>query len=173
MARAFTKESDNENLLDPLPEPIDVLPAGFKNYITPTGAARLKEALARLVNEDRPLALKAAGLHSDSLVKKKLGQIDQQIRILRDHIANFEIVDPSTQDPGRIAFGATVKVADEKGREQNYTICGIDEAEAEEGRISWISPLAKALRAKEQGDSVTIQLPGRKVVLELLSIKYV
>ena len=125
-------ESDNEDVHDPLPEPIDVLPPGVKNYITPPGAVRLKERLNRLVNAERPRALEAAGPGADASAKKKLRQIDQQIRILSDQVSNFEIVDPAEQDCEAVAFGASVTVADEEGSKRTYTICGIDEAEPDE-----------------------------------------
>ena len=172
MARAFTKESDNEDVHDPLPEPIDVLPHGVKNYITPGGAARLKERLNRLVNAERPRALEAAGPDADDSAKKKLRHIDQQIRILSDRIGNFEIVDPAKQDSEGVAFGATVTVADEEGTRRTYTICGVDEAEPDAGRISWISPIARALRTKKVGDEVTFELPRGRVVLEILHVEY-
>ena len=172
MARAFTKESDNEDVNDPLPEPIDVLPRGVKNYITPPGAARLKERLNRLVNAERPLALETAGPDADTAAKKKLRLIDQQIRILSDRIGNFEIVDPAKQDSEGVTFGASVRVADEEGNPRTYTICGVDEAAPDEGRISWISPIAKALRSKKVGDEVTLQLPRGRVVLEILNVEY-
>ena len=172
MARAFTKETDNEDVYDPLPEPIDVLPPGVKNYITPPGAARLKERLNRLVNAERPRALEAAGSDADASAKKKLRQIDQQIRILSDHIGNFEIVDPAKQESEVVTFGASVTVADEEGNTRTYTICGVDEAEPDEGRISWISPIARALGTKKVGDEVSFELPRRRVVLEILNIEY-
>ena len=172
MARAFTKESDNEDIYDPLPEPVDVLPPGVKNYITPRGAACLKERLNRLVNDERPRALEAAGPDADVSAKKKLRQIDQQIRILSDRIGNFEIVDPTKQNSDHVAFGTTVTVADEEGNRHTYTICGVDEAEPDEGRISWISPIARALLSKEAGDEVMFELPRGRVVLEILGVEY-
>ena len=172
MARAFTKESDNEDVHDPLPEPVDVLPPGVKNYITPPGATRLKERLRRLVSDERPPALEAAGSEADASAKKKLRQIDQQIRILSDRIGRFEIVDPATQDSEAVAFGARVRIADEEGNESTYTICGVDEAEPDRGRISWISPIAKALLSKKVGDEATLGLPRGRVVLEILEVEY-
>ena len=82
MARAFTKESDNEDVDEPIHEPIDVLPPGVKNYITPSGAARLKERLDDLIRKERPAALEAAGPEGDPARKKKQRQIDRQIRLL-------------------------------------------------------------------------------------------
>lgn len=172
MARAFTKESDNEDVCDPLPEPVDVLPPGVKNYITPAGATRLKKLLNRLIHAERPRTLEASKPDTDASAKKKLKQIDQQIRILRDRIGNFEIVDSTKQQSDRVAFGARVTVADDEDIKRTYTICGIDEAEPSKGTISWISPIAKALQSKKVGDEVTLDLPRGRVVLEILKVEY-
>ena len=170
MARAFTKESDNENVDDPIPEPIDVLPRGVKNYITPSGAARLKERLDDLIHKERPAALEGSGPRGDPARKKKQRQIDRQIRLLGERIANFEVIDPANQSADRVSFGATVTVCDEEGREKTYQICGVDETDPDNGKISWISPIARALRSREVGDEITLQLPRRKVLLEIVKI---
>ena len=172
MSRAFKKESDTEEIDDPIPEPVDVLPAGAKNYITPSGAARLRDLRDRLVREERPRALDKAGAAGDPARQRKLRQIDHQIQRLDERIAKLEIVDPASQDSGRVAFGATVAVRDEDGDERTYQICGVDEAVPAEGKISWISPIARALRSRSVGDEVTLRLPRGEVLLEILEIEY-
>ena len=172
MARAFTKESDHEDLDDPIPEPIDVLPPGVKNYITADGATRLKEQLDALVHKERPRALEAAGPKGDPARKKKQRQLDRQIQLLGNRIANFEIIDPAKQRTDRVSFGARVTVCDEEGIEKCYQICGVDETDPDNGKISWISPIAKALRSREVGDEVSLQLPRGKVSLEVVKIEY-
>ncbi len=171
MARAFTRESDNEDIDDPIPEPIDLLPAGVKNYITPAGAARLKGQLDDLVHKERPAALDAAGPEGDPLRKKKQRQIDRRIQLLGDRIANFEVIDPAKQSAENVAFGATVTVCDEEGNERTYQICGVDETDPDNGKISWISPIARALRSREVGDEITLQLPRGRVLWEVVKIE--
>ena len=170
MARAFTKESDNEDVDDPIPEPVDVLPPGVKNYITPNGAARHKERLDNLIRKERPAALDAAGPDGDPARKKKQRQIDRQIRLLGERIANFEVIDPVKHSADCVSFGATVTVRDEEGREKTYQICGVDETDPDSGKISWISPIARALRSREVGDEITVHLPRRKILLEIVKI---
>ena len=172
MARAFTKESDNEDIDDPLPEPIDVLPPGVKNYITPGGSARLKAQLDHLVHKERPAELDRAGPEGDPARKKKQRQIDRRIRLLEKRIANFEVIDPASQNTDRVAFGASVTVCDEEGIEKTYRICGVDETDPDNGKISWISPIARALQSREVGDEVKLQLPRGTVLLEVVRIQY-
>lgn len=172
MARAFTKESDNENLQDPLPKLIDVLPLGVKNYITQSGAKSMKARLNHLVHVERVRAQKAVKEDTDRTIKQKLQHIDQEILILNNRIANFEIVDPAKQNGEHVAFGAKVAVAEENGKQRTYTICGIDETDPEQGKISWISPIAKALQGKRIGDEAAINLPHGRKILEILTIEY-
>ncbi len=172
MARAFTKESDNEDIDDPLPEPIDVLPPGVKNYITPGGATRLRAQLDHLVHKERPAELDQAGPEGDPARKKKQRQIDRRIRLLGERIANFEVIDPARQNTDRVSFGASVTVCDEEGSEKTYQICGVDETDPDNGKISWISPIARALQSREVGDEVRLQLPRGTVLLEVVRIQY-
>ncbi len=172
MARAFTKESDNEDIDDLLPEPIDVLPPGVKNYITPGGAARLRAQLDHLVRKERPAELDRAGPEGEPARKKKQRQIDRRIRLLGERIANFEVIDPARGNTDRVSFGASVTVCDEEGIEKTYQICGVDETDPDNGKISWISPIARALQSREVGDEVRLQLPRGTVLLEVVRIQY-
>jgi len=83
------------------------------------------------------------------------------------------VVDPlQREDTERVYFGATVTVMEEDGGELTYSIVGIDEAEPSRGRISWISPLARALLKAEVGDSIRFQSPGGLRVLEIVDVEY-
>src|SRR5207245_2093261 len=77
--------------------------------------------------------------------KRRLREIDRRIRFLTKRLEAAEIVDPGSQKSDRVLFGAHVSVTDEEGRRKRYQIVGIDEADVRGGKISWISPLAKAL----------------------------
>jgi transcription elongation factor GreB len=172
VSRAFKKESDTESIDDATPEPMEVLPAGTKNYITPSGAARLKELRDRLVQEERPKGLDEAGAPGEPARQRKLRQLAHRIGRLDERIATLEIVDPATQDSDRVVFGATVAVRDVDGNERTYQICGVDEADPAHGKISWISPIARALRSRRVGDEVPLRLPRGEVLLEILEIEY-
>lgn len=172
MSRAFKKESDGDEIDEPLPEPVAVLPAGATNYITPAGAARLRQLRERLFREDRPRALDKAGVAGDPARQRKLRQLDQQIQRLDERIAGLEIVDPAAQDDDCVGFGATVSVRDGDGNQRTYQVCGVDETEPAAGKISWISPIARALRGRAVGDEVVLRLPRGEVQLEILGIEY-
>lgn len=169
MSKAFTKESDEGPGNDVQLEPRDPLPAGVKNYVTPEGAAALREELSRLEREPRPKLSKGEG---DKSARKKLEALERRAQFLRDRVANMIVVDPGSQDKDSVHFGATVTVADEEGNEKSYRIVGVDESDPAKGKISWISPIAKALISARVGDVVTLELPDGNAELEILQIDY-
>ena len=181
MSKAFVPEregDDDEEGLEPAG-----LPAGTKNYVTPAGYARLQAELNHLVRVERPEVVNivswAAGNGDRSengdyiYGKKRLREIDRRIRFLSKRLEHAVVVDPLTrEDTDRVYFGATVTVMEEGGNELTYSIVGIDEAEPGRGRISWISPLARALLKAEVGDSIRFQSPGGLRVLEIVDVEY-
>lgn len=166
MSKAFTKESDEGPGGEVHLEPKDPLPAGTKNYVTPEGAAALRDELSRLEREPRP---KPGG---DKARKKALDALERRLQFLRERVANMTVVDPGSQDKDSVHFGATVTVADEEGNEKSYRIVGVDESDPSKGKISWISPIAKALISARVGDVVTLELPDGNAELEILQIDY-
>ena len=182
MSKAFTKESDEGPFDEVIPEPKDLLPPGAKNYVTPEGAEALRAELKRLEEVVRPQMVRAkrGGKKASSAVEGKslspetrLAAIDRRIRFFRDRVANMAIVDPKSQDQDSVHFGATVTVADAEGNERIYKIVGVDESEPSKGRVSFISPIGKALISAREGDSVRIELPDGTIELEVLEIEYV
>lgn len=159
MSKAFTKESDEGPFDDAHLEPKDPLPPGVKNYVTPEGASALREELSRLEHQKQPKSKKAEGF-------------DKRIQFLRDRVANMVVVDPGSQDKDSVRFGAFVTVADGEGNEKKYHIVGVDESDPTGGKISWISPIAKALISARVGDVVTLELPDGNTELEILEIEY-
>ena len=168
MSKAFTKESDDGPFDELQIEPKDLLPAGIKNYVTPSGGEALRAELARLEQDVRPGL--AAG--KDAAKRKRLEALDRRIQFLRDRVANMVVVDPKTQEQDSVRFGATVVVADADGNEKTYQIVGVDESAPSTGKISWISPIAKALISARVGDVVTLELPDGNTELEILEIEY-
>jgi transcription elongation factor GreB len=166
MSKAFTKESDEGPGNDVQVAPRDPLPSGVKNYVTPGGAAALREELARLEREPRPKGDKGTA------ARKRADAQERRIQFLRDRVANMIVVDPGSQDKDSVHFGATVTVADEEGNEKSYRIVGVDESDPAQGKISWISPIAKALISARVGDIVTLELPDGNAELEILQIDY-
>lgn len=151
-------------------------------YITPAGAARLREELDRLWRLERPevvhaLADAAAeGDRSENAEyiyrKKQLGGIDRRIRHLRRRLGVLKVVDRSPENTEQVFFGAWVTVEDETGAEAHFRIVGPDEFDHAAGYISMDAPLARALMKRSPGDAVTLELAaGRKTWL-LLEVSY-
>ncbi len=165
MSKAFTRESDDD-LDDAASRPLGPeLPPGVRNYMTPRGAALLREKLAELREVERPAALGA----SDG---RALHEIDRKLAFLERRLEEGEVVDPATQPPGRARFGATVVVSSEGGDERRYRLVGIDEADPARGDVSWLSPVAKALLGAEAGDLVTLRTPRGSEELEVVRVTY-
>jgi len=183
MNKAFVKESDGDDDDDDLgPEAIP-LPAGTKNYITTQGYARLRAELEQLMNEERPAVVQVVSWaasngdrseNGDYLYgKKRLREIDRRIRFLTKRLEQAEVVDPSQQpNKDQVFFGATVVYSDKQGEEFRVTIVGIDEAEPLQGRISWISPVARALTKAREGDTVVLRTPAGVDELDILEVHY-
>ncbi|PKO38758.1 MAG: transcription elongation factor GreB [Betaproteobacteria bacterium HGW-Betaproteobacteria-4] len=181
MNKAFVRESDGDDEED-LP-PALKLPAGTRNYITPAGHARLKDELEHLVKRERPHVVEVVawaasnGDRSENgdyiYGKRRLREIDRRIRFLTKRIENAEIVDPLRQgNNDQIFFGARVTIADADGVENTYTIVGVDETDVSKGRISWISPLARALLKSREGDSIRFQSPIGIREIDILEVSY-
>lgn len=181
MNKAFVRESDGDD--DEDVEPSLKLPTGTKNYITPAGHARLKDELEYLVKRERPHVVEIVawaasnGDRSENgdyiYGKRRLREIDRRIRFLSKRLDNAEVVDPLRQgDNDQIFFGARVTIADNDGQENTYTIVGIDEADVTRGRISWISPLARALIKSREGDTIRFQSPVGIREIDILEVVY-
>jgi transcription elongation factor GreB len=183
MSKAFTKESDEGAFEEVIPEPKDLLPPGTKNYVTPEGAEALRTELTRLEDVLRPQVVAKKGSSGGKGKKEAEGQslspkarlavIDRRIQFLRERLANMDIVDLSSQDQDSVHFGATVTIADPEGNEKIYKIVGVDESQPAEGKLSFISPIARALISARVGDVVSLELPSGVTELEILSIDYV
>ena len=153
-----------------------------KNYITPGGYKRLQEELARLWKVERPPVVAtvawAAGNGDRSengdyiYGKRKLREIDRRIRYLSKTLDKVVVVDNAGKTPERVHFGATVKVLFESGDQREVTIVGVDELDSGDARVSWRSPLAKALLTARVGDTVTLRAPRGAERLEIVAVRY-
>ena len=153
-----------------------------KNYITPAGYKRLQAELAHLWKDERPpvvttVAWAAAnGDRSENgdyiYGKKRLREIDRRIRYLSKSLDQAEIVDNAGKTLKQVFFGATVTYADDHGAEHEVTIVGVDELEGGEGRVSWRSPLARALLKARIGETVTLRAPRGPENLEIVAVRY-
>lgn len=183
MNKAFTKETDateEDDGVDIAPSP---MPSGSKNYITPEGFARLRDELLALMDVERPQVVEAVhwaakngdrSENGDYLYgKKRLREIDRRMRFLTKRLDIAEVVDPAAQqNRDQAFFGATVLYMDRAGKEFRVTIVGVDEAEPLAGKISWVSPVARALTRAREGDTVTLRTPAGIDELDVLEVSY-
>jgi len=153
-----------------------------KNYITPAGFRRLQEELARQWKVERPARVTtvawAAGNGDRSengdyiYGKRRLREIDRRIRYLSKVLDGATVVDNSGRAPERVHFGATVTILYETGAEREFTIVGVDELDSGDARVSWRSPLARALLTAKVGDTVTLRAPRGPERLEIIAVRY-
>jgi transcription elongation factor GreB len=179
MSKAFIKDDDNSDSEGVGREPIA---SPGKNYMTPAGAERMRVELRKLKYEERPEVTKvvswAAGNGDRSengdyqYGKKRLREIDRRMRFLAKRLESAEIVDPLSIRSDCVQFGATVRLRFEDDSERSYSIVGVDELDLARGRISWMSPLAKALFRAKVGDVVTFNSPKGEQEVEVLGIEY-
>lgn len=157
-----------------------------KNYITPDDLKRLIDEREFLLTKDRPSVVEvvswAAGSGDRSenadyqYGNRRLRQIDGRIRFLTQRIEAAEIVDPEATRTGQQAkrafFGATVRYENAAGMERTMCIVGTDEVDLDRNRLSWASPLGRALTGAAEGDDVVLQAPGGRETLSVLEVRY-
>lgn len=182
MNKAFVKESSEEND-DDLDAAQPAIPPGAKNYITPAGYRRLRDELLHLIDVERPEVVKLVswaasnGDRSENgdyiYGKRRLREIDRRIRFLTKRLDLAEIVDSSKQENiDQVFFGASVDYASEDGEAHTVTIVGIDEVDLDHGRVSWVSPIARALVKARIGDQVTLHTPAGPEPIDILDVRY-
>ena len=177
VSKAFTRETADDGE-SPAPEPA---PPPVRNYISPAGYARLKSELKALVERERPEVVRtvswaaANGDRSENgdyiYGKRRLREIDRRVRFLIKHLENAQVVESAGRDTDQVFFGATVRVAS-GGSEREITIVGADEVDPARGRVSWISPIAKALIKAREGEKVILRTPAGPEELDILEVRY-
>jgi len=150
--------------------------------MSPAGYARLKAELKELVEAERPKVVQVVawaasnGDRSENgdyiYGKKRLREIDRRVRFLFKRLEGADVVDSAGRDTDQVYFGATVCVASRSGGERRFTIGGIDEADPARGRVSWVSPIARALFKARAGDVVTLRSPSGVEELEIINVRY-
>src|SRR5687768_3361979 len=183
MSKAFTRENDSgsESGDNEAGNQVSPLSPGSKNYITPEGYRRLMDEFLWLMNKERPLVTATVAWaasngdrseNADYIYgKKRLREIDRRVRFLIKRLEAAEIVDASGRDSDQVFFGATVEYR--SGDKTNeVTIVGVDEVDPANRRVSWISPIAKALIKAREGDVVTLRTPVGEEKIEILTVRY-
>lgn len=154
-------------------------------YMTPACEKRLRAELKKLLYTERPEMVETAawaasnGDRSENAdyhyAKRRLRQIDGRIRFLQKRLENATVVDPLSQAEvagDRVLFGCTVTVETEGGEERVYSIVGEDEYDPKRGYVSWVSPIARALLGRREGDEVSFVTPGGRSELEIVRVEY-
>ncbi len=134
------------------------------------GYNRLNSEVKRLKEIERPEVIQAieeARAHGDlsenaeyHAAKEKQGQIEATIASYEDQLTRAQVIDPTDLSGDRVVFGATVHLLDENDKKLKYQIVGEFEADAKSGRISYSSPLARALIGRNKGDEVEFTVPA-------------
>ena len=155
--------------------------AESKNYITKEGFENLRSEYSHLLNVERPKTVEtvawAAGNGDRSengdyiYGKKRLREIDRRLRSLMKKMESAEVVDTNEISTDKVVFGAKVTVENEEGLRKTYQIVGEDEIDTEGSKISWKSPMARALLGKSVGAEVEVKLPKKEIYLEIIEIK--
>ena len=146
------------------------------------GYRKLTAELRRLKNERPEIveAIEAARAHGDlsenaeyHAAKERQGQIEATIADLEDRLSRAMVIDPTTLSGDKVVFGATVTLLDEGEKKVRYQLVGQVEADAKDGRISYNSPLGRALIGRQVGDEVEVSTPSGDRYYEIKKIEFV
>ena len=147
------------------------------------GHRKLSDELKRLRSEERPAiveAIEEARAHGDlsenaeyHAAKERQGQIEAEIMQIEDQLARAQVIDPTTLSGDKVMFGATVELLDEDDKPVKYQVVGPIEADAKTGRISFSSPLGRALIGRKVGEEVEVQTPSGDKYYEIRKISFI
>ena len=167
MSRAFVKESDDDLVAGDLPErPLPV----HVNYVTPKGLELLHARVRELT--ERHEQYKRDADDDDSAARQKLRETDRDLRYFRTQLDRAVVVDTGQQPRDQVHFGALATIEDEEGGRQEFSIVGDDEADVTAGKISWASPLARAMIGAKVGDTVVWRRPAGEAEVYIVGIRY-
>jgi transcription elongation factor GreB len=156
--------------------------ASDKNYITPEGLEKLRAEHYQLFHVERPKVVETVAWaasngdrseNADYIYgKRRLREIDSRLRFLNGKLEKAEVVDPKKLTGNSVVFAATVTILNEDEENLVYQIVGEDEWDIKLGKISWKSPVAKALLGKKVGDEVRIQKPTGEEFVTIEKIEF-
>jgi len=171
MSRGFVKEDDAQT--PPIVPPRAALPPGVANYVTPNGLEQLRAELATLEAER---AQAEANHDNDTDRTHRLSLLNGRLALLTERLASARVIDPATQPPGEVRFGATVSLRalgkNAAGSARTFTIVGVDEANVAAGKIGFVAPIARALTGARLGQTLTLPLGAAPETVEVLAITY-
>jgi transcription elongation factor GreB len=172
MSRAFVKEDDEGPPGGDVPERHI---SEHRNYVTPAGLTELEERAAACETQRSAVLNRAAeaGLGADDpTVAAEVAPLERDLRYYRARVESAVVVDPHSQPPDEVAFGARVTVRDEHGVVRSFTIVGEDEADLKKLKVSYVSPVAEALTGSRVGGEVVWQRPAGDLRLTITEITY-
>ncbi|EMR01678.1 GreA/GreB family elongation factor [Cesiribacter andamanensis] len=171
MSRAFVKEDDAGQ--PPIIPPRAALPPGTPNYVTPQGLELLRAEMAELEAERSQIE---ASREEEGDRTRRLTILNGRMSALSERLATAKLIDPRTQPPDEVRFGATVRLRTlsglQPGLERSFTIVGIDEASVAEGRVAFVAPIARAVVGKRKGDKAQLRMARQVEEVEILDIQY-
>ncbi|HLR25356.1 MAG TPA: GreA/GreB family elongation factor [Fodinibius sp.] len=166
MSRAFVKEDSQQ-------EPIRIpprasLPGGATNYVTPQGLKQLHQEKEALETEKAQLAL-----DDEDELRRQITFLNGKLQLLQDRIDSARKIDPQAQPQDEVRFGATVTLElQDAHKTRQFQIVGVDEADFEKQKISFLSPIAQALSGSKAGDIATLELGKEERSFKVLEITY-
>jgi len=177
------EEDDFEELQEEEGDRLPEQPDGhFKNYITPSGLKKLKAEYHQLFHTERPKLVETiswAASNGDRSEngdyiygKRRLREIDRRLKFLGRRLTSAVLVEVAGQSRDTVLFGAKVTIEDEDSKRLTYHVVGEDEIDIEKRKISWVSPMAKALLNAKLGDSVVVRRPNGEIEVRIVKIEY-
>ena len=157
----------------PIVPPRAALPPGTPNYVTPSGLEALRQELA-LLEAERTQA--EANHDNDTDRTHRLSLLNGRQALLAERIASARVVDPATQPPSEVRFGATVVLRTTSGGKvglvRKFTIVGVDEADVAAGKVGFVAPIARAIIGAKVGQTLQLQLGPQPETVEVLAVDY-
>lgn len=166
MSRGFIKEGDQEEI--PILTPRAYLPDDVTNYVTKVGMNEILDEKQVLVSEIENL-----DVTNDNERRIISNHLNAKLKLLNERIISAEVIELEKQSPDEVWFGATVTLKiDDETKIQKYQIVGVDEADVSQGKISFISPLAKLLMGQQVGKKAVLKLTNGNRTYEIMEITY-
>ncbi len=164
MSRGFVREGDQEEV--PMVPQRAYLPPGVPNYVTPAGMEQLLQERERLLEEREQVTG-----NNENERRIAVNHVNARLNLLNQRIADARIIDGGGEIPDAVRFGATVTLTAEGSEEtRSFQITGVDEADISLGKISFISPLARALMNRKEGEEATLQSDGEEITYKITGI---
>ncbi len=167
MSRGFVKDGDQEEV--PMVPKRAFLPDGVPNFVTRNGLEQLLSEKEALIRERENL-----GISNENEKRIAVNFINAKLQLLNNRITDARVIDTGDQPHDEVTFGATVTIRLGSARKvQTFQIVGVDEADISKGKISFISPLARALLNHKNGEKIVLKREKEEFVYEIAAISYV